>query len=100
MSINKFLDLSTAYITEEDSHKLHEKRISLPHVITHKYGYFVHVTLDKAEAANTVLQLTKDGFSKAFIDLYQYAVENECWWINFDMIAEQEEDGRFPVFDW
>lgn len=101
--INQFLDLSTKYMTREDSKKLAVAEIegvefSKPRVIPHEYGWFVNVQPDQEIFDEHVESLKKLGFSAAFIDVLTFARKHECWWINFDQDGEDEEG--LPTFEW
>lgn len=95
MSVQKFLDARTSYITYEDSLKLLANPDNFPtRVISHEYGWIIHVPPwnDLREEDDDVLeQMLVAGYSQAFVTLMVYASKRDCWWINLDCDGEEVE---------
>jgi len=82
MSICKYLDLSTAHITEADS-KLLEEDNGLPfRVLSDEFGFFV----SSANASDD--ELKNAGLSDDFTAICNHALEKGCLYINLDSDAE------------
>ena len=107
MSIEKFLDLSTAYMTEKDSTRLREAgkgrkktpTTNLPRIINHEYGFWVNVQQDPEVFVDQAAALVDAGFSAAFIKVIVHARKKGCWWINFDQDGPTDLKG-FRRFSW
>lgn len=95
MSIEKYMDASTCYITQEDDYKI--KAWNFPRfVIPYDEGYFIHVPKEYYEDSFTVLE--QFGMSPEFINLLKYAVKEGCWFLRLDCDGDNSYD--FPKFDW
>ena len=91
MAICKYLDLSTAHMTEADSKLLENNGLPF-RVLSDEYGFFV-------TASNTGNEELKEaGFSDDFLALCEYAFKKDCLSINLDRDA-QEIDG-LHVNNW
>lgn len=114
MPVYKYLDLSTAHITQKDSHlldvhtssdlfrsSLHQAGMRHLIVRKHPYGMWIHVPIG-AERDETIGELKRGlslaGYSPALGQILDYAAERNCYWINLDMDADEEED--LPTYDW
>jgi hypothetical protein len=102
MTIAKFLDLGTRYITATDAALLDQASpdggLTGLIVRRHDYGRFIHVPLEPAELATLAVALKAHGYSDAFVGVISYASNHECWWANLDVDGEDEAD--LPNFDW
>jgi hypothetical protein len=108
--INKFLDISSAYITRTDSQFLHymretrpaKKRVG-PRVIAHKYGWFVHIDQTPSIYADHIADLKMLSMSDEFLILMEYAHSRGCWWINIDQDGEDIRNAKslgLKKFNW
>lgn len=86
--VRKYLDCSTAHITEQDDDLL---RSSPSGLIIHQleYGYLVYVA---PEGAAEVVDEQRDharaiGLSESFIKVIDYARNQGCGWVKFDANA-------------
>jgi hypothetical protein len=102
MSVEKFLDAGTSYITYEDSLKLLADPDNFPtRVITHEYGWIIHVPpwdYLKEEDNDELVQMLDKGYSHAFVILMVYASKRDCWWINLDSDGGDVEG--LPQHEW
>ena len=102
MTIARFLDLSTKYITFSDGMLLMNRSDpAAPSdliVFVQGHGWFVNVEMDPVVAGELASILIDQGFSEAFVAVLRYAREHDCRWINFDTDGEHEEG--LPTFDW
>lgn len=112
MPIYKYLDLSTAHITQTDSHLLDqyskmgdrslELRFDLRLIVRpHPYGMWIHVPVGqeaKEELTALAESLTNAGFSPALMQIIIYAMSKDCYWINLDQDANEEEG--LPTYEW
>jgi hypothetical protein len=93
MPIKKYLDLSTAHMTEADNELLACKVSDGSLIVTeHSYGYWVHVPQNPSSPGVEVSTFKDQGFSEDFCKAMAYAYQNDCWWINFDRDAPIEEE--------
>jgi hypothetical protein len=104
-SVQKYLDISTAHITEEDTTILSDKETQDNHLlplIIHQYaeGYFINVSIDSLEHEKDkyVASLTKIGFSEAFINIMLKACSLDCYWVRFD--GDTPKCNDLPEFEW
>ena len=104
-SVQKYLDISTAHITEEDTKILTNKETQDDHmlpIIIHEYdeGYFINVSIDSLEHEKDkyVVSLTKIGFSEAFINIMLKACSLNCYWVRFD--GDTPKCNDLPEFEW
>lgn len=102
MTIARFLDLGTRYITATDAALLDQRSTdggsTCLIIRRHDYGWFIHVPLEPAELATLAVALRANGYSNAFVGVLSYASKHECWWVNLDADGEDETD--LPTFDW
>lgn len=89
--VEKFVEFSSAHITEKDSQLLDEDETF--GLVCHRYGYGYFIFNDIQESV-----LRDVGFSEAFINLFKEATKEGCWWIRLDSIAKVYDD--LPTFDW
>lgn len=108
MTVYKYLDLSTAHITQEEMEALSVGQDGdsggLPRHIPHKYGTWMQVPWPFGQLPPTGF-LGPDPEDGARAEEYpnvqrciELARERECFWINFDQDADREEG--LPTFDW
>lgn len=95
MPVYKYLDLSTAHVTEEESVAIDQNFPALedqgPRVIRHDYGWWV----------NAPLGIDLTTFAEHYPNVLaciNRARELDCYWINFDQDADTEPG--LPVFEW
>lgn len=95
MPVFKYLDLSTAHVTEPEMEAINERLAAIdeatPRVIPHDYGAWVNVMEGEDEPA----LIERYPNLAACLDK---ARERDCKWINFDQDADTH-DG-LPTFDW
>jgi hypothetical protein len=100
-NIEKHLVISTGHITLKDSELL-AKEVSAVNplliVYGYEYGWTVLVKYDKAIPIRLVTNLTNEGYSKEFINLFYVAQELDCKFIDLD--SDGDEYSELPVFDW
>lgn len=105
MPINRYLDLSTGHITQEEMEAMLEaahRRVGsesddsiLPTLILHDYGAWVHVPDPDLEPEGETSRAERFPNLQAVIEL---ARANECAWINLDSDAKTEDS--LPTFEW
>lgn len=118
MRIQKFLDVSTAYITKQDSeilggiasdgdkdYKLRKlpPRSALPRVIPHEYGFIVHVDQTLSIYQEHIRGLHAVAMSEQFIQLMHYARARRAWWLHLDADGGKlpgTEAKGFQRFEW
>ena len=94
MSIEKYMDASTCYITEKDSKLL--LTFDFPFVVyEYESGYFVHTfhhseTLEKLGRAY--------GLSEDFIALLLFAHDKDCTFIKLD--CDGDDSYNFTKHNW
>jgi hypothetical protein len=91
MPVHRYLDLSTSHLTRI------ENRDGLPRVIPHEYGAWVHastITEDSDLEDHTALAKTRPNLAACIAKAREY----DCYWINFD--ADAEQDDSLPTFEW
>jgi hypothetical protein len=102
VTIARFLDLGTRYITAIDATLLDQRGTDCDMtdliVRRHDYGWFVRVPLEPDELAALAVALKANGYSDAFVGVLSYASKHECWWVNLD--ADGEDEADLPTFDW
>ena len=87
MAIQKYLDASTAQLSDEDVLLLNSEHYKFPaRVIAHEYGWWISVP-DQEIISDRTIQMKKDGCSSPFVKLFLIASNAGCWWINLDMDA-------------
>jgi hypothetical protein len=100
MPVYRYLDLSTAHLTEAEDAELRSRLADLEHsprVIVHDYGYWINVPdLDGSWDAEDTVALHKALPNLA--SCIDRARSYGCTWINFDRDAGQ--DATLPTFDW
>lgn len=97
--VRKFLDLSTAHMTETDS-KILEMQPKSMTVISYEEGFFVYTgPRDCAGDTNEFIEdMEGNALSDAFQKVMLYARDLDCAYVCFDRDAGQHPD--FEVFDW
>ena len=99
-AIVKCLDISTGHMTENDDKLLKaatddQRQVpSLAIVYEYKEGYFVYVSPETDQDA----ELTKEGFSAAFLNLIKMARSLKLKYVQFD--ADGITYADLPLFDW
>ncbi len=94
-----YLDVSTGHITELEMLRLSAggvSDLSVPRVIPHEYGAWVHVRCSEVEDDDVCREDALLGVNVAVV--LRRARELGCSWVNFDRDAEPL-DG-LPTFDW
>ena len=107
MSVAKFLDASTGYMTKNDSlllaniEKLQAIKAyrSRPRVIPHEYGWWVNVQQEGDVYVDHIAALVDAGFSASFLKVMHHARKHGCWWINFDQDGSKDLVG-LRLFNW
>ena len=94
MSVHKFMDTSTCYITLEDNDKLYEEDFPFT-VISYDQGFFIYCGASPFEIKE---ECSAFGMSPEFIALLQYAHDQDCWFIRID--ADGDSSLNFPKFTW
>lgn len=98
MPVYRYLDLSTAHLTEAEMFALTANFPALddagPRVIVHDYGAWLNVPAADDPAAEDDLAEHYPNVARCL----EHARAAECSWINFDGDAEQEAD--LPTYDW
>jgi len=89
--ISKCLEVSTAHISEKDRDLLNENDTFGLVVHQYEYGYLIFTQVNRNN-------LSKEGFSNAFINLITEAVEGGCDWIRLDSINPIYDN--LETFDW
>ena len=105
--VRKYLDVSMAHITYGDSQLLevaseHNGSRSMPNkqafklvVYKYEYGFFIPLTSIVLKNPST---LRVFGYSEAFIELIEYARDQECKLICLDRDAEPTDE--LEKFEW
>ena len=94
MAIEKYMDVSTCYITEQDDAKLGYSNPPIP-VYEYEYGYFVHCS---GFYGDTEQECREFGMSDDFINLMKYAYSQGCGFVKLD--ADGDDTLTFPKHDW
>jgi len=98
MSINKYLDASTAHITREDNSLLQQTETSegVPGCYVYPYdcGYFISVYPD----APSEEEKKESGFSESFFKVLEYARKNGCTVLRLD--ADGDPIKGLKKHDW
>ncbi len=89
MAINKYLDLSTAHLTEREASMLTASNVLGVVIVPHTYGAFVNVAAAELGDFSDVPNL---------LAVMKFAQANDCTWINFD--ADGETVATLPTFSW
>lgn len=99
MGVEKFLGAGTSHITYEDSLKLLNDPESFPtRVISHEYGWWIKVLLEKEFETEVILVMFAHGYSESFANLMRLAHQQKCWWVNLDCDGE-DVDG-LDINNW
>lgn len=96
MPVCKYLDLSTAHITKEDSLRIRD--LARPRVIAHEYGWWIHVPSDPADVADMVEAIRDADMSDDFLAMMHEARNLGCAWINLDQDADHH--AALSVNNW
>lgn len=95
--IKKYLDISTAHITEKDSKILEFLATTGTYPIYDTYfGFIVLFPLDVVE--ETTQQLAAEDLSSAFDNVVRYAANQKCDLINLDCDASIIKE--LETFEW
>lgn len=101
MPVHKYLDLSTAHLTESDAKALEPYGMGdldhSPRVIDHGYGAWVNVPDIDGPDDDEDAQALRDSYPSLAICI-EKARQLDCTWINFDRDAPTEEG--LPTHDW
>jgi hypothetical protein len=99
-AIVKCLDISTGHMTENDDKLLKaatDDQRQVPSdaiVYEYKEGYFVYVSSNPDQD----VELTKEGFSAAFLNIIKKARSFKIKYVQFD--ADGITYADLPIFDW
>lgn len=98
MSVEKFMDLSTCFISKKDEALL--KNRDFPRVIyNYEQGHFIHCgNLDINAGSLDIQALQAYGMSEEFITLIKFARKKKCWFLRLD--ADGDDSYDFPKFVW
>lgn len=101
MAVFTYLDLSTKYITLEDSKKLNDSARAEPLIVNPngEYGWFIHVPQEDNDMSDLVYKLRELGYSEAFCNVLQFARNQKCFWLCLDQDGEGDVD-FLPTFEW
>jgi len=94
MSAYKYLDASTCYVTTEDMKMIDAGLHPGPHR-PHEYEAFLWVPTDELK---TEEERAEYPMSPAFWALLDYALAQDCRWINLDIDGDQ--DLELPTHSW
>ena len=102
MSVYKYLDLSTAHVTELEMGALNsrpETGVSngLPRHIPHEYGAWMHVPEEDPMSGDEDEEARTEAYP-SIQRCIEFARDHDCFWINFDQDAEI--DPALPTHDW
>lgn len=90
--IHRYLDLSTAHLTQETFDRLHILRYNLGCTISrHRYGFMM--TLPESFD----LSVSTDGFAD-LAKVFAYARSKDCSLVSFDADGPKIDD--LPVYEW
>lgn len=108
MPTEKYLDLSTAHLTEQDNAILTAiadggADVAVVRFARHEYGYILFIPLVDSEELperrrDEAMKAKMLGMSTEFVELIQYARGKECRIVNIDRDADAE--GDLPTFEW
>ena len=98
--IARYLDLSTAHLTEHEArHAADHLSSSGPRVIGHEYGLWVHVSQEAPELFEQDMQHLQEEFPNLLAVIrYARAQGPDVFWVNFD--ADGECCKGLLVHDW
>jgi hypothetical protein len=97
--IHNFLDLSNGHLPQGDFDSIN--MIDGPLTIRNfEYGFSIWMPSNDRKYINEILTEVEEDYkiSTAFRKIMLYALENDCWLINFDADAEQIDN--LDYYDW
>lgn len=98
MPVYRYLDISTACLTEREMNAVTDRLAELEHesprVIVHDYGAWVNVPPDPTGAATLELTGKYPNLGACLARARQF----DCLWINFD--ADADHDEELPSYEW
>jgi len=99
MHVGKFLSISTAHITYEDSLVLARLTGDSGFAVSdNDYGWHICVHEDRAELEENQKRYAVAGMSDAFLNILEFANDLEC-----ELIALDQDGAIYPYieqFDW
>jgi hypothetical protein len=99
LKLSKYLDISTAHITEKDGALIGKKQA--PFYLMESEGgtgcFFYVPGLDTADDVELTHELSSFGFSLGFVRLFLQARESKARLIRFDVDGD---DHDLPTYDW
>lgn len=97
--VYKYLDVSTAHISESDDSLLthNSPRCNLVNR-PYEEGYWIYVPSDDEEFAELIKHLVDFGYSYGLISVMMKAHALQCMYVVLDCDGEEHED--LGVFDW
>jgi hypothetical protein len=106
MPVQKFFDLSTGHLTDQDRKLLEmypaKDRPSGMALIAYPYEYGWTVSTSSVMEPETLEDhldaIRAEGFSESFIKILMHAAGEKCWMVRFDSDAAHEPG--FEVFEW
>lgn len=108
MPTEKYIDLSTAHITEQDNAILTKiadggADSAVVRFARHEYGYILFIPLvdsrempERRRDEETKAKML--GLSTAYVGLIQHARNKKCQIVNID--RDGEAKGNLPTFEW
>jgi hypothetical protein len=100
MPVYRYLDISTACLTEREMNAVNDRLSELEHesprVIVHEYGAWVNVPPQEWRSADSARELSEKYPNLA--SCIARAREFDCLWINFDRDANP--DDALPTHEW
>lgn len=108
MSIEQYLDLSTAHLTQYEMTEItacSQQSWSITamfcgsRVVRHSYGAFVHVPpFDYKDESARGAEVERAIKYPNLHQIIVFARKEDVMWINFD--RDGDTDTRFPIFEW
>jgi hypothetical protein len=100
MAVRRYLDASTAHITEQDDKLLREGVSGVIYYELSGGGYLIWVSPKEHPDMSAELdkQVKRAGLSDAFLGLIRYARQNWCDYIKLDGNGMKIEE--LPTFNW
>jgi hypothetical protein len=98
MSIEKYMDASTCFITENDNALLEECSMFTCPITVYGYDYGCFVIIDPELEEGFDEEMREFGFSAEFIELVKFAQRQDCGFLRLDCDGDDSYD--FPKFVW